>query len=404
LRKLERFLRFLLFIPAFLLMRRDGLPCGRTFAAGFLVAAPLLFAQGQFQTSSPKFLFKVQDDLKEGPTEGQVPENLRKEFQEHGVSLSAGAQVVAAPDPYTAAIWDRSDSYLLMRREGDVQVYTGFYRARGAYNAILFGDFCVYVMSVIGAWLVCVARRRLEYKVGLCGVMLSLYASLLSGARGAWICLPVLVLFSLALYARRLRERHWVLAGGGLLAVCLLVPLLVPDIVKLRLFYLKKALSSPTQVASVRERLEMWKACLVILKRSPLLGTGLGDLKTDLRDLMDQGVVDLPWAYDHAHSIYFDMLARAGLVGTAGLVVFVFVLPFRAFFMAWRRRPSNWVEFSALAGMLTVVSFAVFGLTEAWFSRMPLVTAYVVCLMTFLASTANEIELAESQCADTGKP
>jgi hypothetical protein len=72
--------------------------------------------------------------------------------------------------------------------------------------------------------------------------------------------------------------------------------------------------------------------------------------------------------------------------------------------MAWRRRPSNWVEFSALAGMLTVVSFAVFGLTEAWFSRMPLVTAYVVCLMTFLASTANEIELAESQCADTGKP
>jgi hypothetical protein len=53
--------------------------------------------------------------------------------------------------------------------------------------------------------------------------------------------------------------------------------------------------------------------------------------------------------------------------------------------------------------MLTVASFAVFGLTEAWFSRMPLATAYVVCLMTFLASAMNEAELAEGRNTHTNE-
>jgi uncharacterized membrane protein (DUF4010 family) len=42
--------------------------------------------------------------------------------------------------------------------------------------------------------------------------------------------------------------------------------------------------------------------------------------------------------------------------------------------------------------MFTVAAFALFGLTEAWFSRMPLVTTYVISLMTFLAGMANEME------------
>jgi O-antigen ligase len=318
---------------------------------------------------------------------------IRAEFDTNGIELGRDAQRIPGPERESWLIKDGVRRYLLTPKPGGFRVdELPLVRAKGAYHEIIYGDFCVHVMSVLGAWMIAVAGRPLDYAAGASGLLMAFYASLLSGTRGAWLSIPFLALLALLLYARRLRRCHWALLGTAILLAAALALILLPNVVLARFANLKNAFSAPSQVASLHERLEMWRGCLLILRDSPLLGTGLGDLKADMQRLIDRKSVDLPGATDHAHSIYFDALARMGLLGFAALVAFAFVLPFWTFFRGWRQQASPWAEFHALAGMFTVAAFALFGLTEAWFSRMPLVTTYVISLMTFLAGMANEME------------
>jgi hypothetical protein len=76
-------------------------------------------------------------------------------------------------------------------------------------------------------------------------------------------------------------------------------------------------------------------------------------------------------------------------VGLAVMIVALFLLPGRYFYTAFRSAQSREARFAALAGLLTIISFAVFGISEGWLSRNPFVNPYVVYLALFAASVSQ---------------
>lgn len=266
--------------------------------------------------------------------------------------------------------------------------------AEGLYHKIIFGDMAMLLAVLLFAALLTLLQGRWRLVAGA-AIPLALYASVMSATRGAWLALPFIALTLVWLYRKRVERRVWWLVGGVLGALVALIvvirpaPLVAPierGVQELQLYA-----ADPTQNTSWGARLNMWHNAALIWWHHPLLGTGIGDFTHDSAELMAQGVSpssDVP-QFGHAHSIYFDTLATLGIVGLLVMVVALFLLPARYFHREWQQAADAQSRFAALAGLLTVVSFAVFGISEGWLSRNPFINAYVLYLALFVATLAG---------------
>ena len=118
---------------------------------------------------------------------------------------------------------------------------------------------------------------------------------------------------------------------------------------------------------SVGARLEMWHGALIMFSEQPLHGVGYGKFNAGLRSLIARGKIDPALAeFRHAHNELLHMLATAGIIGAAALL-FLYAAPL-AFFVRVARR-NDAAKPYALAGILLVVSFIDFGLTQVLFSH-----------------------------------
>jgi O-antigen ligase len=282
-------------------------------------------------------------------------------------------------------------------------LHKGF--ADGAYHKIVFGDMAMLaaVLALLGAC--CVANSRLKQFAFVTGAAAAIYASVLSGTRGAWILLPLLGAFVLWLYRRQLTRRAW----AGVAAMVLLFGFAAANTDTVRSGLesgaadLRTFMTAPAAETSWGIRLNLWRNSLFILKDSPLLGTGLGDFQHDMVAMTKDGRSLNPYVagFSHAHSIYFHALATSGLLGFAALVIALFYLPFRYFHRHWSPAADPMVRFYSLGGMISLASFAVFGFSEGWLARNPFVVAYVMCMLVFMGGLANT--LAKTARQDMGE-
>ncbi|HEY0720721.1 MAG TPA: O-antigen ligase family protein [Gammaproteobacteria bacterium] len=265
--------------------------------------------------------------------------------------------------------------------------------AEGLYHKIIFGDMAMLIALLLFTAVLTLLRGWLRLLALLC-IPLALYASVMSATRGAWLVLPFIGLTLAWLYRRRIDRRLWWLMGGALavlLAMAMVLrpaPLVGP--LERGVHELRTFIADPSAHTSWGDRLNMWRNATIIWWENPLLGTGIGDFNHDTRELVAQGrsLSSDVVKYGHAHSIYFDTLATLGLVGLIVLAFALFLLPGRYFYRAWQQGGDGQVRFAALAGLLTVVAFAVFGFSEGWLSRNPFVNPYIVYLALFAATIA----------------
>jgi O-antigen ligase len=136
----------------------------------------------------------------------------------------------------------------------------------------------------------------------------------------------------------------------------------------------------------IGQRLEMWRAALHLFGEAPVFGVGLGAYQTETGKLVDAGLAAPDSArYDHPHSDFFDALANRGLVGLFALLLLLGV-------PAWlyaRRLESRdpHAMGAALGGLLVVVGYAIFGLTETLFIHSVTIGWYVMMTAVFLVSS-----------------
>ena len=294
--------------------------------------------------------------------------------------LLAGA-IVSGPVYLTFAIISVSDNL-------------GF-PARGFYHHITFGDAAmlnvVFLLAVLLIW----KARPMIRTVMVVSIVCALYASILSQARGAWIALPFCgaLLFYLMIKRNKLKVKIF-------LPVLLLVVVVVgvSPVGKVMESRMKEAVqdielftSGEQFDSSVGGRLAMWDIAVDVWLEHPVIGTGLGDFDQEIELRQSQGVYENIEVHASAHNMYFQALATTGTVGFLILCFALIIQPIRIFYQASHEKLTP----AKLTGLMVIVAYAVFGLTESWILRAPVVAIYLIYLITLSAAASRNSDVVD---------
>ncbi len=271
--------------------------------------------------------------------------------------------------------------------------------ANGAYHKIIMGNLAVLSVSFVVSGVLFYGKNKIHYGVAILAVMAGVYASLLSGSRTSWLFFPFILMSLVWLYRKKINKGALTLIVFGAIVVISLLGLLGPE--RLGKGFeegwtdLKHFQENPNEHSSLGARLVMWRNSLLIFKDSPLLGTGMGDFKNDSQKLLENGLSyrnDFAVNQANAHNLYFQLLAEGGLVGLTLLMVTLFIFPSVHLLRLWRSAEDRLLHCYTLSGLIGVLAFAWFGISESWVNRNPMVTSYCFMMVVFLSSTSNRLE------------
>lgn len=276
-------------------------------------------------------------------------------------------------------------------------------RAQGHTNAIQFGNLSLLIAVWCAALgLACATRQRRLALACALGALGGLVASLLSGSRGGWMTLPVLLLALIwFLHPHRStasvqRRSLHALGLTLLLSGSLLATPTVRDRVQLgwQEWGTADAMEANT---SVGLRRSLWVYAWEQGQSAPLLGIGQQSFVDRMPAAIAHG--QLPsdaLLLNHAHNEWLDMFAKRGWLGCLCLALF-FAVPGVAFWRLLRaadaqmRAPqpaaAAWqqVRLAALCGLLTVLGFLGFGLTQVMFAHNNGNVMYLLSVTLWLA-------------------
>jgi O-antigen ligase len=330
---LERYLRFVLIIPIYLMFRRFGFSMGREVAAGALLGCLAMGAQAYYQVK-----------------------------------------------------------------------IIGYPVAEGYYHKIVFGDLAVWWAAVTALLAVSVVRGGLWRLALLLAIGAALYASALSQTRGAWLFVPFIPVILLWAHWKRMGiKRNWLIVAVAVSMIAVIGVGMQSESLKQGvqrgINELEAFQKNPGERTSWGLRLNMWRNTLLILKEHPIIGTGAGDFQADMKHMVEDGRSWNPYVvkYGHAHSIYFDTLAKGGILGFVATVTAFLLMPLIAFIRGLRSAERSWERFYAIGGVMLVAAYATFGISEGLWSRNPFVNTYVVSLLVFLAGMVNSREQADAE-------
>lgn len=251
--------------------------------------------------------------------------------------------------------------------------WLGMWQADGFLFSINFGYLNAILMTLA---LVLMADSPRRWGLAL-AALAAATAVLLSGARGAWLVIPVVLLLVGLAYSPRL---GWKWLGAGAVALPLLALVTVTQVPEVERRYQKtisevESIRSGNLDTSVGYRFQFWYAAVEAFKQRPLVGLAYHEREALNAELLEQGKVSAfvgNSSRGHAHSQYFEMLATGGLVGLLALVGYLVVPGIYHARMFLRRRDNTF----ALAGLGLTVAVAVCGLTEVLLQQEMIATVY----------------------------
>ncbi|MFT7287635.1 MAG: O-antigen ligase [Halieaceae bacterium] len=242
----------------------------------------------------------------------------------------------------------------------------GYGMAEGYINGV-FGEDDNIKLGVTVALLLPLALvhtlRRWPLPAVLLFLLLVLTLITLSGKRAAWI-ITLVELSALAIYYRgrgRLGARH-LLAGAALLLAAAVAAYAVSDWVKLRSDVLVEAVDNPDFATLNRasgKRLPIWRTALHMGGAHWVNGVGPRGFRYAYTQYAEEGDA---WAKplsgrdgaraSHAHQLLLEVFCETGVVGLAGLLVFL-VLLLRSWWRASTEARSRALPYAvSLLGML----------------------------------------------------
>lgn len=261
-------------------------------------------------------------------------------------------------------------------------------RADGHYSAIIFGNTAMLTALVVltGLYFGCLSGW---YKyLGAFSFLCASYATILSGTRGAWLVLPVMSVIVLYMTIRRYSWRKLLLLTCLILSFLLMLlatehardrsSKVVSDLVEYK--------SGENRNTSVGVRLMLWQQALALWKEDPVIGVGIGSFRYNVEKNIEQQKTQLIRSYSHAHNIFLDALASTGLFGLGGLVIALFIMPALHFLRDGIAATLKNRNFPTLSGLLLLMSFAVFGMTEGWLIHSGMIAVFCFILIVFLSA------------------
>lgn len=316
----------------------------------------------------------------------------------------------------------------------------GMERPGGLLNPITFGDLslCLALLALVGA--AAARHAALRWSAAL-GIVAGLAASLLTGSRGGWLALPAAFLLLASARRRALLPRRLVL-GVPLLACALaLGAYALPQTgvrarVAVGLDDVRLYLAGSPVATSIGVRLDLWKAGLRLAAEHPWRGLDTPAYKRRMHEWVAAGelspAVFAPPEPPHMHNDALQALVTRGIPGLCawtGILLAPFLF-FRAR-LAGRPGPGSRPESrpesgskaapeavpeaapeavpgaapeaapeagrserqpAALAGMLVVLAYAAFGLSEVIFWSMKGSLFYALTVFLLMGWCLPEVD------------
>jgi O-antigen ligase len=260
-------------------------------------------------------------------------------------------------------------------------------------TSLMMGIFCIAGLS----WAKELEKksRRLWFTYLLIGASCGLFASLLSGSRGGWIGLPLVILVLYKAYSDLLQRKHKILLLTLLISVLFTAyktpQLEVEHRVQQAVHEINAYFSTTSSSTSVGARFAMWEGASKLFIEKPLIGWGKDNYQKRMAELVEEGRAnEVVNNFDHAHNDLIDIAAKRGLLGVVALL-FLYLVPIKLF--SPHLRSSNLKQRSfAIAGLMLVLTYIDFGLSNAFLNRHYGVSIYLVWLMIWWACLRNTTE------------
>lgn len=249
-------------------------------------------------------------------------------------------------------------------------------RATGHTNAIQYGN----LSMLLGLW--CLAglmwahhraRHRLPWVFFLAaGALLGVTASLLSGSRGGWVGLPLVLLVFYRAYSDIIHKKIQLLIAliliGGAAAIYLTPNLGVQARIHEAYSDIHAYWVQDKPETSIGQRFEMWKAAGHLIQERPIMGWGNSGYHQGIKKLLaEKRAHPAIEHYTQPHNELLNYAAKYGIPGILALF-FIYALPFKLF-SSGLHHPCQSQRATAVAGTLLAVSFIDFGLTQAFLSH-----------------------------------
>ena len=269
------------------------------------------------------------------------------------------------------------------------------FRATGVVNPIIFGDLAMLmgVMSLAGiGWFK--AQKKWMVFIPAVAVAAGLLASGLSLVKGAWLALPFLVLL-VVWYASKHLKLKVILLAFSLIMLMVGSLYFIPQtgvqnritdsLTNLDRYLDSQDVNDEARNTSVGIRLEMWKAAGIIFMENPVVGGGWGDYMVKAQVLVDIGLVNKNAAiFYHPHNQFMSALAKGGLLGFLAISLLL-LFPSIIFYQSIVHYTSAETQRIALAGLMLIVGFVAFSLTESILERSRSIIYFSFYLATLMA-------------------
>ena len=269
-------------------------------------------------------------------------------------------------------------------------------RAHGVSHPITFGNMSLLMgaMSLAGIGWFKKQQSPWYTLLPIVGALMGLLASFLSHARGGWVAIPVIAILLMWFYGKYVAK--WKLGLGLMLLVLLLFSVYkVPqtgvanklDVTVHNVQqYFNTDISHISHGTSIGSRFEMWQASWTIFLENPVIGVGWGNYQEYAKILVEQGLRHRSAGdWPHPHNQFLSSLVSGGILGFIATVA-LFVVPIVIFYrVIASRNHTDDAKRMALAGLILVVSFAIFNLSESFLERSRTVGFFVFYLAVCMA-------------------
>lgn len=254
---------------------------------------------------------------------------------------------------------------------GYQKFFLGAERAGGYTHLIQFGNIAMLTgfFCLAGLNWAAIQNRRWVWMVFLLlGAIGGVLASLLSGSRGGWVGMPLILLVLYRAY-RDFASTRTVFALAACIAGASFAVYNVPQLgVQQRVHSAVEDIQLYQQgisETSIGARFEMWRGAAQLFAEKPVFGWGSVNYQPAMQDLVAQGRADPVVAgFGHPHNEMLNVAAKQGIVGVLALLA-LYLIPLRLF-APGLQSPNLNERALATAGTLLPVAYIDFGISQAF--------------------------------------
>lgn len=233
--------------------------------------------------------------------------------------------------------------------------------------------------------------KRTEQLFKIAVVTIGLLGVIIANTRSSWIAMPFFILIGLILIRQYISNWRLILVGAAAITIATGAFLTNPSLASRANLAIKeyKECQTITPIAdtSVCIRIQLWRASWHMFKANPLLANaGSANFEAKLAELHERGIVSEFTSKDFGepHNDFFFAMANYGLMGLLAFILMYFA-PALIFILRLRNRFPKDTRVAAAMGLAVCGGFVAFGLTEAMFRSMRMLSFYAVLISWLLA-------------------